>query len=84
MKVLRIVGITVVVLLSVLAVSIGALYAWFDGEKVKAELSRYMLQEKQRTLVIAGVPRLTVWPQLGLALDRVTLSEHASDAEFAA
>ena len=47
-------------------------------------LSRYMLQEKQRTLVIAGVPRLTVWPQLGLALDRVTLSEHASDAEFAA
>ncbi len=84
MRFLRFAGITLAVLLALLAVSIGALYAWFDGEKVKAELSRYMLQEKQRTLVIAGVPRLTVWPQLGLALDRVTLSEHASDAEFAA
>lgn len=84
MRILRITGIALVALLVVLAASVAALYAWFDGEKVKAELSRIMLQEKQRKLVITGLPRLTVWPNVGLALDHVTLSEPASDAEFVA
>ena len=84
MKYVRIVGISVLALLVLLAASVGGLYAWFDGEKVKAELSRVMLQEKQRKLVITGVPRLSVWPNVGLALDHVTLSERASDADFVA
>lgn len=84
MKILRIAGIAILVIFVLLAVTVGVLYAMFDGEKVKAEISRAMLQEKQRKLVIAGSPRLSVWPDVGVQLDRVTLSEHASDVEFLA
>ncbi len=84
MKVVRVAGIALLLIVALLATAVGVLYAMFDGDKVKAELSRAVLQDTQRTLVIAGNPRLSVWPDVGVQLDRVTLSEHASDAEFLA
>jgi AsmA protein len=84
MKALRVVGIAVVAILGLLALAVGVLYALFDGDKIKAEISRTVLEQKQRTLVIAGQPKLSVWPNVGIQLDGVTLSEHASKAEFAA
>jgi len=40
MKVLRIIGIGVGILVALVAAGIGLLHALFDGEKVKAELMR--------------------------------------------
>jgi AsmA protein len=84
MKALRVVGLAVVAIVGLLALAVGVLYALFDGDKVKAEISRTVLEQKQRTLVIAGKPQLSVWPDVGIQLDGVTLSEHASQDEFAA
>ena len=33
--------------------------------------------------MIAGTPKLSVWPDVSIALQGATLSEHASDAPFA-
>lgn len=82
MKALRWVGIGVAALLVLLAAAVAILYAMFDGDKVKAELSRAMLQDKQRTLVISGKPQLSVWPDVGIALEGVSLSERNSTAQF--
>ncbi|MDR7308334.1 AsmA family protein [Rhodoferax saidenbachensis] len=84
MKVLRIVGIAAAALLGLVVLAVGVLYALFDGDKIKAEISRTVLEQKQRTLVIVGQPKLSVWPNLGIQLNGVTLSEHASKTEFAA
>lgn len=84
MKAFRVVGIAVVAIVGLLALAVGVLYALFDGDKIKAEISRTVLEQKQRTLVIAGQPKLSVWPNVGIQLDGVTLSEHASKDEFAA
>ena len=84
MKALRVVGLAVVAIVGLLALAVGVLYALFDGDKVKAEISRTVLEQKQRTLVIAGKPQLSVWPDVGIQLEGVTLSERASKEEFAA
>ncbi|MDZ7919420.1 AsmA family protein [Rhodoferax sp.] len=84
MKALRVVGMAVVAIVGLLALAVGALYALFDGDTIKAEISRAVLEQKQRTLVIAGQPTLSVWPNVGIQLDGVTLSERASKDEFAA
>ncbi|MDO8769946.1 MAG: AsmA family protein [Burkholderiaceae bacterium] len=82
MKALRIVGLVVGGVVALLVVGAVALYALFDGDKVKAELSRAMLAQKQRTLVIEGKPQLSLWPDIGITLERVTLSERARKDEF--
>jgi AsmA protein len=84
MKALRIIGIVFVVLLALLIAGVALLYAMFDGDKIKAEISRAVLEQKQRTLVIAGKPQLSIWPNVGIQLDGVSLSERASTTEFAA
>lgn len=82
MKTLRMVGIVVGLVVALLVAAIGVLYALFDGEKIKSEISRVVLEQTQRKLVIAGTPKLSVWPDVGITLQGVTLSEHASDAAF--
>lgn len=82
MKAIRILGISLLAVLVSLLAGVAVLYALFDGEKIKVELARAMQTQYQRTLVIAGTPKLSVWPDVGIALQGVTLSEHASDANF--
>jgi AsmA protein len=82
MKALRFVGIVVSLVVALLVAGVGVLYALFDGEKIKSEISRVVLAQTQRKLVIGGTPRLSVWPNVGISLQDVTLSEHASDAAF--
>jgi AsmA protein len=84
MKVLRIIGIGVGILVALVAAGIGLLHALFDGEKVKAELTRVVLEQKQRKLDITGQVELSVWPEVGLRLGRVSLSEPGGKEEFAA
>ncbi len=82
MKALRIVGIGLGALVALLLVAVGVLYVVFDGEKIKSEISRVVLEQKQRKLVISGTPQLSVWPDVGVSLQGVTLSERNSDAPF--
>jgi len=84
MKPLRIFGIVVVIVLALLAVGIGVLYALFDGEKVKGEMSRVVLEKTQRKLDIAGKLELSVWPDVGIKLGRLTLSEPGGKEGFLA
>jgi uncharacterized protein involved in outer membrane biogenesis len=85
MKVLRILGIGVGILRRAARGLVSALlHALFDGEKVKAELTRVVMEQKQRKLDIAGPVELAVWPEVGLRLGRVSLSEPGGKEEFAA
>src|SRR5262245_41602272 len=69
-----------VVLLVVLAV-VAALVI-VDGTFVKNRLERKMKEDRQRTLRIEGVPKVSVFPKLGLSFGKTTLSERASEKEF--
>lgn len=82
MKVFRIAACAVGVVLALLVAAIGGLYLVFDGDKIKSEISRLVLEQKQRKLVIAGTPKLSVWPDVGLSLQGLTLSERNSDTPF--
>jgi AsmA protein len=84
MKPLRIVGIAIGLVLALLAAGIGILYALFDGDKLKGELSRVVLEQKQRKLEITGALELSVWPDVGIKLGRLSLSEPGGKEEFLA
>jgi AsmA protein len=56
----------------------------FDANRVKDELRRVVLEQKQRTLDIEGDVDLSFYPNLGLKLGRASLSEHNSTDPFAA
>jgi len=84
MKALRLLGIAAAVLLALVAAGVGVLYALFDGEKVKAEAARAMMEQKQRKLAIAGKLELSLWPDVALGVGRVSLSEAGSGDEFLA
>lgn len=84
MKALRILGIAFGLVLALLAAGIGVLYALFDGEKIKGELSRVVLEQKQRKLDIAGKLELSVWPDVSIKVGRLTLSEPGGREEFLA
>ena len=82
MKALRILGIVSGIVLALVAVLLGTLYALFDGEKIKAELTRVVMEQKQRKLEIAGPLELSVWPDVGIRLGRLTLSEPGGKEGF--
>ena len=84
MKALRTFGIIIGSAVALVAAGVGVLYAMFDGEKLKAELARVVLEQKQRKLDIAGKVELAVWPEVSLRLGRITLSEPGGKEEFAA
>ncbi|MBK9019307.1 MAG: AsmA family protein [Sulfuritalea sp.] len=84
MKVLRIIGIGVGILVALVAAGIGLLHALFDGEKIKAELTRVTMEQTQRKLDIAGQVELAVWPEVSIRLGRVSLTEPGGKEGFAA
>jgi AsmA protein len=84
MKALRILGIVSGVVLVLIAAVVGTLYSLFDGEKIKGELTRVVMEQKQRKLDIAGPVELSVWPDVGIRLGRLTLSEPGGKQEFLA
>ena len=84
MKALRIIGIALGLVLALLAAGVGVLYALFDGEKIKAEASRAVLEKTQRKLDIAGKLELSVWPDVSIKLGRLSLSEPGGKEEFLA
>ena len=68
--------------LVVLAViGVGAALVIVDGEFVKTRLERAM-KERNRTLLVEGMPKLRLFPVAGIALGKTSLSEPGSDKPF--
>lgn len=84
MKARRILGIILGLVLALLAAGIGVLYALFDGDRLKSEASRVIMEHKQRKLDISGKLELSLWPDVGIKLGRLTLSEVGGKQEFLA
>ena len=84
MKLFRILVWAALAVLGVLAVALALVFALFDGNRFKAEISQAVLERYQRTLVIEGQPQLSVWPDVGVVLGAVSLSERGSSQPFAA
>lgn len=55
----------------------------FDGDWLKQELSRMVLEEKGRNLRIDGEVALSLLPEIGIRLGPAHLSERSSGQEFA-
>jgi len=81
-KILRPLAYALLALLVLLAIGIGVLYAMFDGERVKQQLSQVVLEQKQRTLQIEGPLGLSVWPNIAITLGATSLSERNSKQLF--
>lgn len=71
------------VAVALLAVALVALIAFVDVNRFKPQIAQAVKDRFDRTLEIQGDLSLTVFPRLGVALPRTTLSEHRSSAVFA-
>ncbi|PKO34772.1 MAG: hypothetical protein CVU34_06600 [Betaproteobacteria bacterium HGW-Betaproteobacteria-7] len=81
MKIFKIVAILVGLLL---LAGIVIIVSQFDAERVKAEAVRAVAEKTGRTLRIDGDLALSFWPNVGLRVGQVALSEPRRDAPFAA
>lgn len=83
MKTAKILGIAAGALLLVLVAAAAFVASRFDAPRLKAEAAKAMMESKQRTLKIDGELALSFWPNLGLRIGKVSLSEHGRPEEFA-
>jgi AsmA protein len=83
MKTLKIVGIVLAALLLIVLGGIAIVASQFDAARIKAEAAKVVQEKKQRTLKIDGDIKLSFWPNVGISLGKISLSEHQSDKEFA-
>ena len=83
MKPLKIAGIALVLIVAILGTGIVIIVSRFDAPTIKAELIRIVQQRQQRTLTIDGDPELGFWPEIGVRLGRISLSERNSPQLFA-
>jgi len=71
-----------------LVILIGAVLAYvaatFDPNQYKPQMVQAVKERTQRTLKLEGDIRLSFWPSIGAKIGKVSLSERASDREFAA
>ncbi|MBK7898305.1 MAG: AsmA family protein [Azonexus sp.] len=84
MKALRIAAYATIAVLALLVGAVGLLYALFDEARIKEELSQQVLAKTQRKLVIDGPLKLSVWPDVGVQIGHLTLSEKGGHGQFVA
>lgn len=82
MKIMRWLGIAIGAGFFLLGATAIALYAYFDGEKIKAEITRQVMTKTQRELVITAPVKLSFWPNVGIVLGKTSLSEPNSKSTF--
>lgn len=82
-KILKGIGITVAVLVLLLAGLLAYVSFAFDPNQFKAQITQVVLEKKQRTLAIDGDIKLRFFPKLGVELGRVSLSEKNNQVHFA-
>jgi AsmA protein len=71
------------VLLLLLGIGVAALFALFDEKQVKAQLTERVYASTQRKLSIDGELALSVWPDVGVRVGQLTLTERGNDTPFA-
>lgn len=82
MTVVRKLGIVVAVLVGLLAVAAGVLYALFDEAAIKRQLVEQVAAKTGRQLTIGGELGLSVWPDVAVRVGQVGLSEADGRSEF--
>ena len=65
-------------------IGVSYIAATFDPNSLKPLISDFVRKEKQRELKFDGDIKLSLWPSIGVALPKVTLSEHNSPQTFLA
>lgn len=83
MSLLRKLGIVLAALFGLLLVAAGLAYLLFDAEAAKKKLIDQVESRTGRQLTIAGQPGLSLWPDVGLQLGAVSLSEADGRSAFA-
>src|SRR3989304_729249 len=84
---MKIVKYTLFVLGGVLILIVAALAyiaATFDPNQYKPQIVQAVKERTQRTLKLEGDIGLSFWPSIGAKIGKASLSERASDREFAA
>ena len=84
MKTLKIVGIVIGAMVVLIAAAIAIVTSQFDSSRIKVALAKTIQETKQRTLKIDGELELSFWPNVGVKVGKLSLSEHDSAKEFAA
>lgn len=83
MTVVRKMGIAVALIVGLLVVAAGTLYALFDEAAIKHQLVEQVAARTGRQLSIEGELGLSVWPDVGVRLGQISLSEADGRSEFA-
>lgn len=83
MKALKYVLYAVGALIVVLLVAIGIVFAVFDPNDYKPQIVQLVKERTGRTLTISGDIRLKLFPKIGAAVGKTTLSERNSEKVFA-
>lgn len=81
-KVLRYIGYGAAGVLGIAAVGAVYIVYTFDPNTLKPLISDFVRKEKQRELKFDGDIQLSFWPSVGVALPKVSLSEHNSAHTF--
>ena len=84
LRFLKFAALTAVLLLVLLLAAAALVGARVDPNDYKDDMVRLVHDRHQRTLAIPGTVKFTLYPRIGADLGKVTLSEHASSAQFAA
>lgn len=84
MSVMRKIAVVFAVLFALLAVAAGIVYALFDAEAIKRQITEQVAAKTGRVLTIDGEVGLSIWPELAVRAGRVSLSEADGKTDFAA
>lgn len=84
MKIVKYVLIAFAALVVVVIGVIAYVSATFDPNQYKPQIVKAVKDKTQRTLVLDGDIKLSFWPSIGAKVGKASLSERASDKQFAA
>jgi len=84
MKILKIAVLAIAGLVILIGAVLAYVAATFDPNQYKPQIVQAVKERTQRTLKLEGDIGLSFWPSVGAKIGKVSLSERASDREFAA
>ncbi len=83
MKILKYALYALVGLVALAVLAVAVVVATFDPNKYKGELAKIVKEKTGRTLAVEGKIGLSVFPSIGVAVGKTSLSERNSDKIFA-
>ena len=82
MKPMKIIAIVCGVVAAALIGGVVIISALFDGARIKSELAKVVMDQKQRKLDITGDVSLSFWPNVAIKTGKLSLSERNSAENF--